>query len=221
VLTAIVVDDDPLVRQVVRTTLERAGITVLGEGSTGLEAIALADELRPDVILLDVVMPQMDGIAATKRIVADRPDQTVILLTGADDDDLVVLGLRAGAAGFLTKDLRIDALPHAVSGVPRGEPALTRRTTMLLIEQLRRFPSGVAGMRPVASLLTEREWVVLDLLGEGLTNDQIARRLFISGETVRTHVKHILRKLEVSSRTEAVARADELRAPAPYRSPGA
>lgn len=221
IVTAIVVDDDPLVRQVVRSTLERAAISVLGEGATGLDAIELAARLRPDVVLLDIVMPQMDGIAATKRIVADAPEQTVILLTGANDDDLVVLGLRAGAAGFLTKDLRIEALPRAVAGAPRGEPAISRSTAMRLIEQLRRVPVGAAGMRPVASQLTEREWEVLDLLNERLTNDEIARRLVVSGETVRTHVKHILRKLEVSSRTEAVSRANELRSGVPQRATGA
>jgi DNA-binding NarL/FixJ family response regulator len=210
-LSVVIVDDDPLVRRVVKDTLEDAGILVLAEGEDGREAVELARQHRPDVMLIDIVMPQMDGIAATRQILETHPDQVVVMLTGSDDDDIVVLGLRAGAAGFLTKDLRIESLPRAIEGLRDGEAAVSRRMTMRLIEHLRRTPAGRTGLRPVQSGLTEREWEVLDLIGEGLTNDAIARRLVVSVETVRTHVKHILRKMGVRTRQDAVAKGDLLR----------
>jgi DNA-binding NarL/FixJ family response regulator len=210
-LSVVIVDDDPLVRRVVRDTLEQAGIVVLAEGEDGREAIELTRHHQPDVVLIDIVMPQMDGIAATRVILDEAPDQAVVILTGSDDDDMVVLGLRAGATGFLTKDLRIEALPRAIAGLRDGEVAVSRRTTMRLIEHLRRTAGGRAGLRPVQSGLTEREWEVLDLIGEGMTNDEVARSLVVSVETVRTHVKHILRKLDVRTRKDAVERAERLR----------
>jgi DNA-binding NarL/FixJ family response regulator len=218
VLSAVIVDDDPLVRRVVRDTLERAGIEVLAEGADGWEAVELARRHRPDVVLMDVVMPRLDGIAATRLIVEERPEQAVIILTGTDDDEVGVLGLRAGATGFLTKDLRIEALPRAIEGVQSGEVAVSRRMTMRLIEHLRRTPDGEgSGVRPVRSPLTDREWEVVDLIDQGHTNDQIARELVVAVETVRSHVKNIRRKLGVPTRQAAAERARELRGSGPRR----
>jgi DNA-binding NarL/FixJ family response regulator len=208
---AVVADDDALARRMVKDVLQRAGITVVAEAHDGNEAIALARYHRPDIVLLDVIMPHLDGIAATRRIIAESPDQLVILLTHSDDDELGILGLRAGAVGYLSKEVDLEGLPRALEGALAGEAAISRGMAKRVIEHLREFPEGGRGMRPVQSTLTSREWQVLDLLCEQRSTEQIAETLVLSQETVRTHVKSILRKLEVRSRGEAVAVANRLR----------
>ena len=133
------------------------------------------------------------------------------MLTSGDDDDVAMVGLRAGAVGFLTKDVEIDMLPRALVGAVSGEAAISRRMSMRLVEHMRRAPEGGTGLRPVRSPLTQREWEVVDLLSEQLSTDQIAERLVLSTETVRSHVKNILRKLDARSRDEAVATARRMR----------
>ena len=210
-LRVIVADDDPLARRVVRGALQDAGITVVAEAGTGGQAVELTLFYQPHVVLMDVVMPEMDGISAMRKILKVRPDQVVILLTSADDD-VGIVGLQAGAFGFLNKDLNIDALPRAVTGAVQGEAAISRSMGTRLLEQLRRRPDLPAqGMRPVRSQLTSREWEVLDLVCERKTTDEMASELFLSPETVRSHVKSIYRKLGVNSRDEAISRATELR----------
>jgi two-component system, NarL family, response regulator LiaR len=210
-IRVILADDDPLARRVVRGVLQDAGITVVAEAGTGAQAVELTLFYSPHVVLMDVVMPELDGISAMRKILRARPDQAVILLTSADDD-IGLVGLQAGAMGYLNKDLNIDALPRAVVGAVQGEAAITRSMGTRLLEQLRRRPGGATvGMRPVRSDLTSREWEVLDLLCERKTTDEMARELFLSPETVRSHVKSIYRKLGVNSRSEAIARSEELR----------
>jgi two-component system, NarL family, response regulator LiaR len=210
-LRVIVADDDPLARRVVRGALQDAGITVVAEAGTGGQAVELTLFYQPHVVLMDVVMPEMDGISAMRKILKVRPDQVVILLTSADDE-VGILGLQAGAFGFLNKDLNIDALPRAVAGAVQGEAAISRSMGTRLLEQLRRRPDLPAnGMRPVRSQLTSREWEVLDLVCERKTTDEMASELFLSPETVRSHVKSIYRKLGVNSRDDAISRATELR----------
>ena len=209
-MRAIVADDDPFARRTIKDSLVAGGIAVVGEAADGSEAIDLCLRHRPDVVLMDVVMPGMDGIEATQRILAESPGQVIVMLTGADDDAWL-LGLRAGAAGFLSKDVDVQALPRAVEGAVRGEAAISRTMGMRLIEQLRRQPAGHAGVRPVKCRLSAREWEVLDLLCESRTTEEIARGLVLSPETIRSHVKSILRKLQVSSRAQAVEIAPELR----------
>jgi NarL family two-component system response regulator LiaR len=210
-LRVIVADDDPLARRVVRGALQEAGIIVVAEAGTGGQAVELTLFYQPDVVLMDVVMPELDGIAAMRKILEVRPDQTVVLLTSADDE-VGLLGLQAGAYGFLNKDLNIDALPRTIIGAAAGEPAISRSMSALLLDELRRrAPSDQHGMRPVKSALTSREWEVLDLLCERMTTDAIARELFLSPETVRSHVKAIYRKLGVNSRDAAIERAEDLR----------
>jgi DNA-binding NarL/FixJ family response regulator len=206
-----VADDDALARRTITGVLRQAGILVVAEANDGREAVELVRYHAPDVVLMDVVMPQLDGIAATRAILEERPDQLVILLTGAEDDNLAVLGLRFGAVGFLGKDLEVEALPRAIVGVLNGEAAISRTMTRSLIEQLRRLPAPGEGFRPVHSPLTTREWEVLDLVCEGKTTDEIAESLVVSSETVRSHVKRILRKLGVKSRQEATAAARRMR----------
>lgn len=209
-LRVIVADDDPFARRIIRSALQEAGIVVVAEAGTGTQAVELTLFYGPDAVLMDVVMPELDGIGATRRIVKARPDQIVILLTSAGDD-LGLVGLQAGASGFLSKDLNIEALPRAVFGAMAGEAAISRNLGAVLVQHLRRAPTGASGMRPVRSTLTSREWEVLDLLCERKTTDMIADELFLSSETVRSHVKAIFRKLGVNSRDEAVARAGGLR----------
>jgi two-component system, NarL family, response regulator LiaR len=212
---AIIADDDPFARKMIKEALQRAGIIVIAEAHNGRQAVDLARHYEPDVVLMDVVMPELDGIAATRRIVKDNPRQLVVILTTTDEDEIGILGLRAGAAGFLAKDVDIDVLPQALRGVLNGEAAISRRMSMRIVEQLRRSPDGASGLRPVKSPLTAREWEVLDLVAEGRTNDQIASVLVLSSETVRSHMKNILRKLDARSRDEAVAIAQRMRSEPP------
>jgi NarL family two-component system response regulator LiaR len=210
-LRTIVADDDPLVRRLIRDTLQRADVTVVAEASTGREAVELALFYRPDVVVMDFMMPEMDGSEATRRIYENDPSIRVVLLTGAGDDELGLRGLRAGAAGYLSKEVELESLPRALRGALDGEAAISRRLAMQLVEQYRAAPRGGAGTRPVRSSLTDREWEVLDLLGTGTTTDEIARSLVLSPETVRSHLKNLYRKLEVNSREEAVQAASRLR----------
>src|SRR3954451_6453313 len=211
-LRVIIADDDPFARRMIKDSLQRSGVVVIAEAQNGREAVELCLHYRPDVLLMDVVMPELDGIAATRRIVKEIPEQRVVLLTSAGEEEMGMVGLRAGASGFLTKDVDIDSLPQALRGANRGEAAISRRLSMRLVEQLRRAPETATGMRPVKSPLTPREWEVIDLLYEGKTTDEIADALVLSRETVRSHVKNILRKLGVTSREEAVEAAQRMRA---------
>jgi DNA-binding NarL/FixJ family response regulator len=210
-LRAIIADDDPLARRMIKDALQDAGIVVIAEAHNGRQVVELVLHYRPDVVLMDVVMPELDGIAATRRIVKELPEQLVIMLTSGDDDDVAMVGLRAGAVGFLTKDVEIDMLPRALAGAVSGEAAISRRMSMRLLEHMRRAPAGGSGLRPVRSPLTPREWEVVDLLSDRLGTDEIAERLVLSTETVRSHVKNILRKLDARSRDEAVATAQRMR----------
>ena len=214
---AVIADDDPFARRVIKDVLQRAGVIVIAEARDGRQAVELTLHYRPDVVVMDVVMPELDGIMATRQIRRELPEQLIIVLTGAgsDDHELGLQALRAGASGFLSKDLEIEALPRALEAVRWGEAAISRKMTLALVERLRDAPSGSSGMRPVKSPLTPREWEVIDLLKESKTTDQMADELVLSPETVRSHVKNILRKLDVRSRDDAVAAADRMRAAPP------
>jgi DNA-binding NarL/FixJ family response regulator len=210
-IRAIVADDDPLARRIIKDVLRRGDIRVVADAHNGREAVELCIHYRPDVVLMDVVMPELDGIAATRQILRAIPDQLIVILTSADEQEMGLLGLRAGAVGFLSKDVDIDVLPQALRGARDGEAVISRQMSMRLIEHLRQTPDASAGMRPVKSPLTGREWEVIDLLCESMTTDQIAGELVLSTETVRSHVKNILRKLDARSREEAVATAQRMR----------
>jgi NarL family two-component system response regulator LiaR len=212
---AIIADDDPFARKMIKEALRNAGVVVIAEAHNGRQAVDLARHYNPDVVLMDVVMPELDGIAATRRIIKDNPDQVIIILTTADDDEIGLLGLRAGAVGFLAKDVDIEALPQAMVGALNGEAAISRKLGRRLVEHLRRSPEGRGGLRPVKSPLTPREWEVIDVLAQGKTTDQIAAELVLSSETVKSHVKNILRKLGARSREEAVAAAQRMRSDPP------
>ena len=212
-LRAVIADDDPFARRVIKDVLRDAGVLVIAEARNGRQAVELTLYYKPDVVVMDVVMPELDGIVATRQIRKAMPEQLVIVLTGAGDEDqeLGLQALRAGASGFLSKDLEIDALPRTLEGVRAGEAAISRTMARVLIERLRDTPSGSTGMRPVKSPLTAREWEVIDLLKAAKSTDKIADELVLSPETVRSHVKNILRKLDVRTREDAVQAADRMR----------
>jgi NarL family two-component system response regulator LiaR len=210
-LRTIIADDDPLVRRLIRDTLQSDGVTVIAEASNGREAVELALFYRPDVVVMDYMMPEFDGIEATSRIFDADPAIRVVLLTGVADDALGLRGLRAGAVGFLSKDMELASLSRALRSTVDGEAAISRRLATALVEHFRTAPLGGTGLRPVRSTLTDREWQVLDLLSGGASNDDIARSLVLSHETVRTHLKNLYRKLQVRSREQAVEAASRMR----------
>src|SRR4051795_6251665 len=213
-LRVILADDDPLVRRVLREALQDAGLTVIAEAATGRETVELALHYRPDVLVVDLVMPDGDGLQAIRRIkTAGVTDILMVVLTSSANDDEAVAALRAGAVGFLTKDVALDGLGRVLQGVMEGEAAVSRRLSRVVIDRLRSAPESRVGLRPVRSRLSPREWEVLDMMCEEKSTDEMADILVLSVETVRSHIKHILSKLDVRSREAAVALAAELRAP--------
>jgi DNA-binding NarL/FixJ family response regulator len=204
----VVVDDQELVRSGFRLILERAGVEVIGEAGDGLEALDVVRRLLPDVVLMDVRMPRLDGIEATRRLVSELPDLKVLALTTFDLDEYVYAAVRAGASGFLLKDVSPDGLVHAVRAVARGDtmlaPALTRRL-------LDRFAAGPAPGALPAGLadLTEREIEVLRLVARGGSNADIAAELFLSEATVKTYVSRLLTKLRLRDRVQLAVLAYE------------
>ncbi|MEA2383392.1 MAG: hypothetical protein QOH72_3363 [Solirubrobacteraceae bacterium] len=210
-LRVIVADDDALVRRVLRDVLQRAGIVVIAEAGGGREAVELTLFYKPDIVLMDLVMPRTDGIAATREILTALPGARVVIISSSEDEELGLLTLRMGACGYLSKSVNIESIPRALRAAHNGEAVIPRRLTARLIDAMRRTSEDGAGIRPVRSPLTAREWEVLDLLCQGLSTEEMADTLVLSSETVRSHIKSILRKLRVSSRGEAVSRAQELR----------
>jgi len=207
----VVADDDPVVRRALRDAIQRAGIVVIAEAPGGREAVELSAHYRPDVILMDLLMPGTDGIDATREILARQPDAKILMVSSSEDEALELLALRVGACGFLSKSVDIEAIPRAIRAAHAGEAVIRRALTSRLVDALRRTREDGAGIRPVRSPLTDREGEVLDLLCQGMSTDEIADALVLSSETVRSHVKSVLRKLRVSSRRDAVAAAHQLR----------
>jgi DNA-binding NarL/FixJ family response regulator len=202
----VIVDDDVLVRSGLRLIFEsEPDLSVVGEAGTGLAALEVVEQTQPDVVLMDVRMPDMDGIEATDLILAKQPERTrILVLTTFEDDDYLYRTLRAGASGFLLKRAHPDELVHAVRTISAGSslvlPDLTRR---LIAEHQPRRPRGQAAFPQ----LTEREGDVLHLVAAGLSNAEIAEKLFLSRETVKTHLSSLLLKLGARDRTQAVIAA--------------
>jgi DNA-binding NarL/FixJ family response regulator len=210
VIRVLVADDQALVRAGFRAILEaQEDLEVVGEAADGGDAVTIAREVRPDVVLMDVRMPGVDGIEATRRLVRDGDAPRVLMLTTFDLDEYVYEAMKAGASGFLLKDAPRDQLVGAVRTVAAGDallaPALVRR---LIEDFVRRPPPG--GRSPTdLGELTERELEVLELIARGLANAEIAAQLFLSEATVRTHVSHIFAKLGLRDRVQAVVLAYE------------
>jgi DNA-binding NarL/FixJ family response regulator len=206
-IRVLLADDQPLMRAGFRTVLEATGrIAVVAEAGTGDEAVALAERHDPDVVLMDIRMPGMDGIEATRRL----PRHRVLVLTTFGLDDYIVDALRAGASGFLLKDALAADLVAAVHAVADGDAVLSPAVTRRLLDQVaRRLPAPVERSGDGAARLTEREQEVLGLLAGGLSNAEIADALVVSEPTVKTHVSNLLGKLGVRDRVQAVIYAYE------------
>jgi DNA-binding NarL/FixJ family response regulator len=213
-MTVVIADADPLSRRAVRDVLQSASrVAVAAEAADGVEAIELAAHYQPDVVLTEAYLPRIDGIEATRRISEASPGTKVVIFTVEVTEELALRALRAGASGVLAKSVPVDSVVRAVRGVVRGEAAISRELTMRLVERVRRVPERFAGMRPVKSPLTAREWEVLDLIASGATTQQIASTLVLTEDTVYSHVKNVMRKLGVHSRAEAIAIAERMRQP--------
>jgi DNA-binding NarL/FixJ family response regulator len=202
-IQVLIADDHPLFRDGLRVMLEAAdGFGVVGEATTGEEAVALTASLRPDVVLMDIAMPGVNGIEATRRVVQADPDARVLMLTMLEDDDSVFAALRAGARGYLLKGARQDEALRAIRAVANGEaifgPVIAQRMTRYFAV---RRPPSVSAPFPE---LTEREREILDLIAQGRSNAQIAGDLVVSLKTVRNHVSTIFNKLQVADRAQAM-----------------
>ncbi len=207
-----VADDQPLVLEGFATIVSRArDLELVGQAANGEEAVRLARELRPNVFLMDVRMPVLDGIEATRRITADpaTTDVRVLILTTFDLDEYVFSALRAGASGFLLKDVGPEALLDGIRVVAAGDALLAPRITRRLIEQYSRRPEGVLLDDRALAVLTEREREVLALVGKGLSNQEIAERLYMSPATAKTHVVRTMSKLHAGDRAHLVVIAYE------------
>lgn len=202
----LVVDDHPLTREALASLLEQHGFDIVGQASDGLEAIDLARSTQPDLVLLDLTMPGMDGLTALPLLREAAPLAEVVVLTASGTEENLMAAVRAGAAGYLLKSEPPERIAEFLRGVAHGEAALSGSVARSLLAQVRegRRLGGVP--EDVAALLSAREVEVLLLLDEHLTTEEIAARLFISEHTVRSHVKSLLRKLGVSSRREALER---------------
>ena len=211
-LSVLIVDDQALVRAGFRMILDaEEDIEVAGEAADGADAVAEAQRLRPDVILMDVRMPQMDGIEAARRqLAADGLESKVVMLTTFDMDEYVYDALRAGASGFLLKDVPPEQLVAGIRAVAQGDALLAPSITRRVIEEFVRRPPPSTGTLPEEVCdLTARELEVLELVAKGLSNAEIAKKLFVSETTVKTHVAHVLTKLGVRDRVQAVVLAYE------------
>jgi DNA-binding NarL/FixJ family response regulator len=208
-IRVLLADDQALVRGGFRMILEaRPDLEVVGEAGDGAEAVALVERLRPDVVLMDVRMPGMDGLEATRRIVASGSAARIIVLTTYDVDDSVFASLRAGASGFMLKDVRPADLADAVRVVARGDALLAPSVTRRLLDRVAgTLPGPDAAPPPDLRELTEREVEVLRLVALALSNAEIAERLVLTEATVKTHVSSVLRKLGLRDRVQAVVLA--------------
>jgi DNA-binding NarL/FixJ family response regulator len=209
VIRVLLADDQALVRDGFRALIDREpDLAVVAEAADGVAAIAAVREHRPDVVLMDIRMPQLDGLSATKRVLGLPEPPRVLVLTTFDRNEWVYEALRAGASGFLLKDVRGSQLTDAIRTVAAGEALLSPSITRRLIEDfVSRRPSQQPATAP--DVLTEREAEVLRLLAAGLTNAEIAERLFVGHSTVKTHVTRLLTKLELRDRAQAVVYAYE------------
>lgn len=202
-IKVLIVDDQTLMREGLRTILSlEEGIEVVGLAEDGQVALELAREERPDVVLMDVRMPNMDGVTCTQKMMASFPGIKVIILTTFAEDEAIYAGLRAGACGYLLKDLPaenlVTAIRESVAGVVSMQPEVMARLLAHTPEQ------QTHKLHPLQQRLTSREWEILQLMGEGLANREIAEKLFITEGTVKNYISTIYEKLEVKDRTQAV-----------------
>jgi DNA-binding NarL/FixJ family response regulator len=204
-VTIVIADDHELFRRGLVRLLEQPGIQVVGEAADGVEAVDRCTELQPDVVVMDLHMPRMSGIDATRRIVAAGLRTQVVVLTVSAEESMVVDALLAGACGYLLKDAEADQVVTAVLAAARGESVISPRVAAKVVNRLRREPRLQGS--DATTELTDRETVVLRLIAAGLGNHEIADQLYISENTVKNHVSNILVKLDVDNRVQAAVRA--------------
>ena len=200
VIRILITDDHAIVREGLRTLIStEPGMKLIGEAVNGLEAVQKACELKPDVILMDMVMPQMGGLEAIQKIKEQCPESHILVLTSFSDDETVFPAIKAGALGYLLKNTSPDRLLSAIRDVNQGNPSMSSDIASKLMRELQRKTN----LPPTDEPLTDREMDVLKLIAEGMTNQEIADQLVISEGTVRTHVSNILSKLHLANRTQA------------------
>ncbi len=205
----LIADDQTLIRTGFRLILDARGIEVVGEAADGVEAVTMARELKPDVVLMDIRMPVMDGLDATRRVLRQDPDCRVLMLTTFDLDRYVYTALSVGASGFLLKDVTPEHLAAAVRLVGTGDALLASSITRRLVERFASDPGRPPAVQGDLAALTPRELEVLTLLGRGLSNSELAAELTLSEATVKSHVARIFAKLALRDRAQAVVLAYE------------
>jgi DNA-binding NarL/FixJ family response regulator len=196
-------DDHRMLREGLRRSLTELGFTVLGEARNGAEAVDLAAALRPDVVLMDITMPELDGVEATRQINARQPEVKIVVLTMHADHDVLTEAIRAGANGYLVKDCSIDEIAQAIEAVAGGETALSAGLAASMLAEVRRQ----GGTSQPERVITAREEEFLQLIADGCSTPEVAERLYISQKTVKNHLASIYQKLDARDRTQAVLQA--------------
>ncbi len=210
-IRVLIVDDQSLFREGLRTLLSvQPEFEVVGEAGNGEEAIQLVSDLDPEIVLMDLRMPVMDGVSATNKLHIDRPDVKVIVLTTFDDDENVFEGLRAGAVGYLLKDVSSTKLFEAIHATARGEYFLLPSITAKIVSELKRVSQPGAAQQDIIEPLSGRELEILRLVSEGMSNKEIAEKLVIAEGTVKNHLSSILAKLSARDRMQAVVFAKRI-----------
>jgi DNA-binding NarL/FixJ family response regulator len=206
-MNILIADDHALFRDSLRSLLEAHGLTIVGEAKNGREAVELARQLKPDIVLMDLSMPELDGLAATRLISAEQPEVKVVVLTASDEDATLFEAIKSGAQGYLLKNLESEEFFGLLDAISRGEPGLTPVLARKLLQEFAR-PAAAAAPSHDPDALTEREREVLELLVQGITsNRKLARQLGVSENTVKFHVRNILDKLHLHNRAQVVSYA--------------
>lgn len=201
VINILLVEDHPLMRQGLRNAIEvEPGLTVIGEAEDGIEAVEKAALLNPDIILMDIFIPRMDGIATTREIISKNPDSKILILTSSMDDDMIIQAVQSGVQGYILKETTPEQLFDAIRCVYNGTPSFSPNVTKKLLREIREKQFN----RPMSISLTTREQDILRLIAKGLSNDEIGEKLHISQGTVRSHLSGVMKKMQLRNRSQLV-----------------